>query len=131
MVRRKVTHKILHKSTIWYGGNAWHRVAQAVAEVVALEKGYRPIDTANYRSKMHFQPDLIIETMDRFVKGPRRFNKAVRYAVEIVQTHGPSKEQVHEALNQGFDDILLIRKKSLENPDSIEELLDLCRRMIP
>ncbi len=128
---QRVVHKIVQKSTIWYGGSDWHRLAQSAAEIVALEKGFRSEETALYRSKMTYQPDLIIEKMDRFVSGPRRFNKKVRYAVEIVLTHGPSKEQVKEALNQGFDDILLIRKKNLKNKDSIKELLELCRKVIP
>ena len=128
---QRVVHKVVQKSTIWYGGNPWHRVAQAAAEIVAIEKGYRSVETALYRSKMTYQPDLIIEKMDRFSKGPRRFNKMVRYAVEIVNTHGPTKEQVKDALNEGFDDICLIRKKDLKNKDSIKELLDLCRKVIP
>ena len=131
MARRKVTHKILQKSTIWYGGSAWHRLAQSAAEIVALEKGYRTVETSLYRSKMTYQPDLIIERDDRFSKGAKRWNQQVRYAVEIVDTHGPTKEQVKDAINQGFEDILPIRKKNLKNPDSIDELLDLCRLVIP
>lgn len=131
MARRRVVHKVLQKSSIWYGGNEWHRVAQSAAEIVALKQGYRSVETSLYRSKMTFQPDLIIERMEKMSVGPRRFDKRVRYAIEIVDTHGPTPEQVKQVLNQGFDDILPIRRKDLENPDSIKELLDLCKRVIP
>ncbi len=106
-------------------------MAQAAAEIVALEQGYRSVETALYRSKMTYQPDLIIEKTEKFSKGAHRYKKMVRYAVEIVATHGPSKEQVQDALRQGFDDICIIRKRDMKNSDSIKELLDLCRKVIP
>lgn len=122
-----VSHKLLHRSRLWYGGGINHRIAQSIAECVALEKGYQTLDSSVYRDA-GFQPDLVIRKKEKFSKGARRYSGYVTYGVEIKDTHGPEMDYAKVA---GFEDILTIDLNRLENQDSIEELIALCRRVIP
>lgn len=121
------THKVLHRSRLWLGGSAWHRLAQAAFEQVAFEKGYQSIDCSTYR-EAGFQPDIVIRRKETVSDGPRKRKEWFSYAGEIVVTHAPVANYAKAA---GLEDILVIRKDAMDNPDSIHELLEYCRRTIP
>ncbi len=124
------SRKLLHKSFLWYGGQTWHRVAQAVCEIVALSKGYQILDARSYLLG-GFQPDLVIRRRDKIIDGARRYNVFLVYAVEVVDSHPPSLDLRDYVRKAGLEDVLLVRRKDLKNDDSISELVELAERTIP
>ncbi len=109
-----------HKSALWYGGGHWHKTAQAIAEIIALERGYEPVDARIFLSMQEgFQPDLVIQK-----RGHHHF---LRYAIEIVNSHPPPKDRDYSY----FEDVLLLRRSDMQNPDSLKELFTLAKKVIP